>query len=48
MVNINIKIPDKLHKKLKLASIMNDLTLKDYIIKSLEEKTQNIKDIKNR
>jgi hypothetical protein len=38
-VNINIAIPEELHKKLKLAAIINNLTLKDFIIKSLEEAT---------
>lgn len=37
MVNINIKISDELHKKLKLESVKNDTTLKDFIIKILEE-----------
>jgi hypothetical protein len=36
MVNINIEISDELHKKIKLASIIKDLTLKDYIIHALE------------
>jgi hypothetical protein len=35
MVNINIEIPEELHKKIKLASIVQDITLKDYIIKVL-------------
>lgn len=37
MVNINIEIEDKLHKKIKIKSIHQDLTLKDFIIKKLEE-----------
>jgi len=37
MVNINIEIPEELHKKIKLASIVQDTTLKDYIIKVLEK-----------
>ena len=36
-VNINIAIPEELHKKLKLAAIISNLTLKDFIIRSLEE-----------
>jgi len=43
MVNINIEIPEELHKKVKLASIMQDLTLKDYIIKVLEQKAKQLK-----
>jgi hypothetical protein len=37
MVNINIEIDDELHKKLKIRSIMNNITLKDYIIDELQE-----------
>ncbi len=40
MVNINIEISEELHKKIKLASIIKDLTLKDHIIHVLE-KTAN-------
>jgi hypothetical protein len=40
MVNINIEISEELHRKIKLASIIKDLTLKDYIINVLE-KTAN-------
>jgi predicted HicB family RNase H-like nuclease len=43
MVNINIKIDDELHKKIKLASIMHDLTLCDYVIKVLEKKAKECK-----
>jgi len=41
MVNINIAIPEDLHKKLKLASVMKNTTLKELIIQILEEKTRN-------
>lgn len=37
MVNINIEIPDELHRQLKLASVLKDQTLKDYIIKLLDD-----------
>jgi hypothetical protein len=43
MVNINIEIPEELHKKIKLASIMKDLTLKDYIINVLDKKAKECK-----
>jgi hypothetical protein len=36
LVNINIEISEELHKKIKLASIMQDITLKDHVIKILE------------
>ncbi len=29
MVNINIEIPDDLHRRLKLAAILQDRTIKD-------------------
>jgi len=38
MVNINIEIPDEIHKKAKLESVLNEVTLKEFIIKSIEEK----------
>ncbi len=43
MVNINIEISDELHKKIKLASIMQDITLKEYVIKVLEKKAKECK-----
>lgn len=39
MVNINIEIPDDLHKALKLASVLDDTTLKDLVIQLLEDET---------
>lgn len=43
MVNINIEISDDLHKKVKLASIMNDKTLKEHIVALLEKKSKELK-----
>ncbi|MBW3001067.1 toxin-antitoxin system HicB family antitoxin [Candidatus Woesearchaeota archaeon] len=43
MVNINIEVSDELHKKIKLASIMQDITLKEYVIKVLEKKAKECK-----
>ncbi len=37
MVNVNIEIPDELHRQLKLASVLNDKTLKAYVIETLDE-----------
>lgn len=37
MVNINIEIPDELHKKIKINSVTREITLKEYVIKTLEE-----------
>ncbi len=38
MTNINIEIPDDIHKEIKLKAVLKDLTIKDFIIKSLENK----------
>jgi len=38
MTNINIEIPDDLHKKVKIKCAIDEVTLKDFIIKTLEEK----------
>jgi len=35
MVNVNIEIPDELHRKLKLASVLRGTTIKDYVTGSL-------------
>jgi hypothetical protein len=37
MVNINIEIPNELHKKIRIAAAINDTTIKDHIIKLLEK-----------
>jgi predicted HicB family RNase H-like nuclease len=37
MPNINIIIPDEVHKQLRLAAVKKDTTLKELIIKLLEE-----------
>jgi len=43
MVNINIEIPDELHKKLKLDSVKNDTSLKDNIVKLLENAMKGVR-----
>lgn len=40
MANINIEVSDELHKKIKLASILQDITLKEYVIKVLGKKAK--------
>lgn len=35
MANINIQIPDEIHKKLKIEAIEQDATLKDIIVGKL-------------
>jgi len=36
MVNINIEIPDELHKRAKVAAALAEKTLKQLIIETLE------------
>ncbi len=43
MTNINIEIPGDLHKKIKLASVKQDTTIKQLIIETLKEKITNEK-----
>ena len=38
MTRINIEIPEEVHKKAKVASAMQEKTLRDYIVLALEEK----------
>ncbi len=37
MVNINIRVPDDVHKQVKLAAVKSGKTIKEYIIERLEE-----------
>lgn len=37
MANINIAIPESVHKKLKLKAIQDDRTLKAFVIEVLEQ-----------
>jgi len=43
MVNINIEIPDELHKKIKLDAVKKDTSIKEYIIKIFEESVKGRK-----
>ena len=43
MVNVNIEIPDDIHKKAKIDSVLNEITLKEFIIQSIEENLKNKK-----
>jgi predicted HicB family RNase H-like nuclease len=36
MVNINIEIPNELHKRARIAAALADITLKEYVIRALE------------
>jgi hypothetical protein len=37
LVNINIEIPEDIHKKIKILSAMQGTALKELIVKTLEE-----------
>jgi len=37
VVNLNITLPDELHKSLKIKALQKDTTLKDLIVELLEE-----------
>ena len=37
MTNINIELPDKLHKELRIKAIKKDIAMKDLIIESIEK-----------
>jgi hypothetical protein len=39
MVNVNIEIPDDLHKRLKIASVMDGTTIKQLVIDILREES---------
>lgn len=41
MVNINIEVPDEIHKKIKILSAMQDTPIKELIVKALEENIKN-------
>lgn len=42
---INIAIDEILHKKLKIAATINDITVKEYVIKAIKEKLERENDI---
>jgi len=44
MVNINIEIPNDLHKRIKIYCAMNNITLKEFIISTLNN-SLNLSDI---
>lgn len=37
MANVNIEIPDELHKQIKLESVKSETTIKELIIKAISE-----------
>ena len=47
MGNINIQIPDEVHKQIKVACAVNSLTLIEFINKAVEEKLKREKNGKS-
>ncbi|MBN1792601.1 toxin-antitoxin system HicB family antitoxin [Candidatus Woesearchaeota archaeon] len=43
MPNINIEVPEEVHKKIKILSASEGISLKDLIVKALEEKSKELK-----
>ncbi len=43
MVNLNIPIPDGVHKQLKLKAVKEDKTLKEVVIELLKKAVKNEK-----
>lgn len=43
MTNINIEIPDELHKKVKIKCAVDEMTLKEFIVRAVEEKLKQKK-----
>ena len=43
MTNVNIEIPDELHKKVKIQCAVDEMTLKEFIAIALEEKLKRKK-----
>lgn len=37
MVNVNIEIPEELHRQIKLAAVLEGVTLKAYVIETLDD-----------
>jgi hypothetical protein len=48
MPNVNIEIPEETHKKIKILSATQGKTLKEIIIKALEESVAEGKDKKSK
>lgn len=40
MVNINIEVPEELHRRVKVAATIDGATLKEFIIRRLRERVE--------
>ena len=43
MTNVNIEIPDELHKKVKIQCAVDEMTLKEFIVRAVEERLKRKK-----
>jgi hypothetical protein len=41
LVNINIEVPDEIHKKIKILSAMQGIPIKELIVKTLGESVEH-------
>lgn len=42
MANINIDVPDAVHKELKIKCAIEDITIKNFIIKTIKEEVERL------
>ena len=40
MVNINVEVPDEVHKKIRILSAIQGIPIKEMIVKALEESVE--------
>jgi predicted HicB family RNase H-like nuclease len=43
MVNINIEVPDEIHKRIRILSAMQGIAIKELIVKALEDSVKDAK-----
>ena len=41
MVNINLEVPDEIHKKIKILATIQGIPIKELIVKALEESVEH-------
>ena len=41
MVNINIEVPDDIHKRIKILAAMQGIAIKEFIVNTLEENAEH-------
>ena len=48
MANINIELPEELHKRLKIACAMKGISIKDFVTAALSSDQENAKETAKR